>query len=328
MLFRSANEAPPAIVSIFLGEDLSRLVDALVDNTEYTTAEKVAMNLGAAVLPDILKDNTDRNRTSPFAFTGNKFEFRMPGSNANLSDANTVLNTAVADALAAFADAMEGTPKKKFEAKAIQLIKETLRAHERIIFNGNGYSREWEEEAARRGLVNTKTTADALPYFVLPKNIALFERMGVMNEAEVRSRYEVELEKYNKLITIEARVMQRMTRRTYFPAINRYAGQVGSNIEAFDDAGMAEYLAKPQKALLRQLLKGIADMVKALEALDEAEEKAHALAAADSQAAADHNAHVVVPAMEALRATVDGLEVITDRSFWPAPSYNNMLFYV
>ncbi len=178
-----ANEAPPAIISIFLGEDLNRLVEALVDNTEYHTAEKVAMNLGAAVLPDILRDNTDRNRTSPFAFTGNKFEFRMPGSNANLSDANMVLNTAVASALSDFANALSDVPADEFEARAIELIKETLRAHKRIIFNGNGYSAEWEEEAARRGLINTKTTADALPAYVAEKNIALFERRADTRES-------------------------------------------------------------------------------------------------------------------------------------------------
>ena len=180
-----ADEAPPAIVSIFLGDELGAIVDALVDEHEYTSAEKVAMDLGVAVLPNFLKDNTDRNRTSPFAFTGNKFEFRMPGSAVNLSDCNMVLNTAMAKSLKDFADAMEGLAGEEFEAAAIAYIKETLKKHQRIIFNGNGYSDEWPVEAERRGLANHRTTADALPCFVAPKSIALFEEFGVLTEPEV-----------------------------------------------------------------------------------------------------------------------------------------------
>ena len=194
-----ANEAPPAIVSIFLGDELGAIVDALISDKEYTSAERVAMDLGVAVLPNFLKDNTDRNRTSPFAFTGNKFEFRMPGSAVNLSDANTILNTAMAKSLKEFADAMEGKSGDEFEAAAIAYIKDDLRKHQRIIFNGNGYSDEWPVEAERRGLANHPTTADALPCFVDQNSIDLFGEFNVLSEVEVRSRYEVKLEKYNKI---------------------------------------------------------------------------------------------------------------------------------
>ena len=320
-----ANEAPPAIVSIFLGDELGAIVDALIGDNEYVSADKVAMDLGVAVLPSFLKDNTDRNRTSPFAFTGNKFEFRMPGSNVNPADCNMVLNTAIAKSLKDFADAMEGLSGAAFEERAIAYVKQTLRDHQRIIFNGNGYSEEWEEEAARRGLANHKTTADALPCFVEPKSIALFQEMGVLSETEVRSRYEVKLEKYNKLINIEGRVMRRMVRRTYIPAINSYAGKVASDIAACKSA-ISGAETSPQEDLLRALLSGMVEVKRQLDALDEASRAAEAME--DEQERANYNAHTVLPVMDALRAAVDSLEVITSRDYWPVPSYNNMLFYV
>ncbi len=320
-----AHEAPPAIISIFLGDELGAIVEALVSDNEYVNAEKVAMDLGVAVLPNFLKDNTDRNRTSPFAFTGNKFEFRMPGSNVNLADCDTILNTAVAMSLRTFADAMGGLSGEAFESAAIDYIKRTLKDHQRIIFNGNGYSEEWEQEAARRGLANHKTTADALPCFVDQKSIDLFETFGVLTEAEVRSRYEVKLEKYNKLINIEARVMKRMTRRTFLPAINAYAAEVAKGITAYK-AALAAAQTAPQEKLLDQLLTGIDEICRQLDALVKACDAAEAME--DQQARANYNAHTVLPIMEALRAAVDAMEVITSRDFWPVPSYNNMLFYV
>ena len=215
-----ANEAPPAIVSMFLGDELGAIVDALVEGRDYSEADRVSMDLGVSVLPNFQKDNTDRNRTSPFAFTGNKFEFRMPGSAQNLSDANMVLNTAMAKSLKGFADQMEGKEGEAFEAAAIDYIKRTLTDHARIIFNGDGYAHEWEEEAARRGLANHRTTADALPCMVDQKSIDLFAEFGVLTETELRSRYEVKLEKYNKIMNIECRTMKRLVRRDYLPAIN------------------------------------------------------------------------------------------------------------
>ena len=320
-----ADEAPPAIVSIFLGDELDAIVDALVDDHEYESAEKVAMDLGVDVLPNFLKDNTDRNRTSPFAFTGNKFEFRMPGSNVNLSDANMILNTAVAKSFKDFADAMEGTEGDEFETATIAYIRKTLKAHRRIIFNGNGYAEEWEREAERRGLANHRTTADALPCFVDPKSIALFEGLGVLSEAEVRSRYEVKLEKYNKLLNIEARTMKRMVRRAYLPAINDYAAEVARGITAVR-AAAADAEVGQQEALLHKLLAGVKEIDAQLQALDAAHHAA--LGLPDQQQRANKYAHEIVPIMEKLRAAVDEMEVVTDRDHWPVPTYNDMLFYV
>mgnify|MGYP004592294613 CR=1 FL=1 len=322
-----ANEAPPAIVSIFLGDELGAVVDALIADGEdgFENVDRVTMDLGVAVLPRFLKDNTDRNRTSPFAFTGNKFEFRMPGSNMNLADANTILNTAMAKSLKDFADAMESTTPDSFKQQALAYIKQTLRDHQRIVFNGDGYSAEWEEEAARRGLANHKTTADALPCFLDGKTVELFEEFGVLTETELRSRYEVKLEKYNKLINIEGRVMRRMTRRTYLPAIIKFATQIADGINAFATAGAAGPTTQ-QRQLLDKLLAGIDEINEALQAVEQADAVAKTIA--DEQEKANHNAHVMLPAMERLRETVDNMEIITSRDLWPVPSYNNLLFYV
>ena len=282
------------------------------------------MDLGVDVLPQFLKDNTDRNRTSPFAFTGNKFEFRMPGSQVNLSDANTILNTAMAKSLKGFADAMEGVSDEDFEAKAIAYIKKTFTDHQRIIFNGNGYAGDWEVEAEKRGLANNRNTAEALPCLVSQKSIDLFAEFGVLTEPEVRSRYEVKLEKYNKLLNIEARVMIRMARRTYLPAIADYAADVASNITTIKSALPNSDLAA-HEALLNHLTSGIesaaaatAELVKvhdATEAIEDGQEQAYAYA------------NKVIPAMDALRAVIDDLELYTERDYWPVPTYNDMLFY-
>ncbi len=319
-----ANEAPPAIISIFLGDELGAIVDALISGDEYHSAERVAMDLGVAVLPKFLKDNTDRNRTSPFAFTGNKFEFRMPGSSVNLSDANMILNTAMAKSLKDFADAMEGKEGADFEKAAIAYIKKTLADHQRIIFNGNGYSEEWEEEAARRGLANNRTTAEALPCLISEKSINLFGEFGVMSETEVKSRYEVKLDKYTKLLNIEARVMIRMARRTYLPAISDYMANLASNITtvkaAITGANMDEH-----EALLNVLLKGVNATAKCVRELIAQHDAAEAIE--DLQEQANAYAQKVIPAMEALRAEIDALECIVERDYWPVPTYNDILFY-
>ena len=320
-----ANEAPPAIVSVFLGDELGSIVDALIAGDEYTSAEKVSMDLGVDELPSFLVDNTDRNRTSPFAFTGNKFEFRMPGSHVNPADCNMVLNTAVAKGFKDFADALEGATGEEFEAAALSYIKQSLKAHQRIVFNGNGYSEEWEAEAARRGLANNRTTADALPCYVALESIALFETMGVMSEPEVCSRYEVKLEKYNKLVNIEARVMQRMAHRTYLPAINAFARETAEGLQAFKAASPSGKV-RQQQSLLDALLEGIDRIDLALSAMEARMDEACAIE--DQQERANHNAHVLLPAMERLRAEVDAVEGIVGRDRWPVPSYNNMLFYV
>ena len=319
-----ANEAPPAIVSIFLGDELGAIVDALISDKEYTSAERVAMDLGVAVLPNFLKDNTDRNRTSPFAFTGNKFEFRMPGSAVNLSDANTILNTAMAKSLKEFADAMEGKSGDEFEAAAIAYIKDDLRKHQRIIFNGNGYSDEWPVEAERRGLANHPTTADALPCFIDQKSIDLFGEFNVLSEVEVRSRYEVKLEKYNKLLNIEARTMKRMVRRFFLPAINSFAADVARDI-----AQVKAALPSADQTFQEKKLQTVVDGTKRVEEALDALNTAHLANAeiADQQERANDNAHHVIPLMDELRAAIDAMEIVVDDNHWPVPTYNEILFY-
>ena len=319
-----ANEAPPAIVSIFLGDELGAIVDALISDKEYTSAERVAMDLGVAVLPNFLKDNTDRNRTSPFAFTGNKFEFRMPGSAVNLSDANTILNTAMAKSLKEFADAMEGKFGDEFEAAAIAYIKDDLRKHQRIIFNGNGYSDEWPVEAERRGLANHPTTADALPCFIDQKSIDLFGEFNVLSEVEVRSRYEVKLEKYNKLLNIEARTMKRMVRRFFLPAINSFAADVARDI-----AQVKAALPSADQTFQEKKLQTVVDGTKRVEEALDALNTAHLanVEIADQQERANDNAHHVIPLMDELRAAIDAMEIVVDDNHWPVPTYNEILFY-
>ena len=320
-----ANEAPPAIISIFLGDELGAIVDAIITGHDYKSAEKVAMDLGVAVLPNFLKDNTDRNRTSPFAFTGNKFEFRMPGSQVNLSDCNMILNTGMAHSLKAFADAMDGKNGSEFEAAALKYIKKSLTAHQRIVFNGNGYSDEWPKEAEKRGLANHRTTADALPCFMDEKSIALFSEFGILTEPEVRSRYEVKLDKYTKLMNIECNVMERMVRRTYLPAINDYAADVASDISTVK-AAMGSADMSDQEEQLGMLVSGLNGASKAYKALKKIHEKAESIVD-DNQKQADCYAHEVVPEMEVLRAEIDALEDITEREYWPVPTYNDILFY-
>ena len=319
-----ANEAPPAIISIFLGSELGAIVDALISGDEYHSADAIAMDLGVAVLPKFMKDNTDRNRTSPFAFTGNKFEFRMPGSSVNLSDCNMILNTAMAKSLKGFADALEGAKGADFEKKAIAYIKKTLTDHQRIIFNGNGYSEEWEKEAEKRGLANHRNTAEALPCFVDQKSLDLFNEFNVLTEPEARSRYEVKLDKYNKLLNIEARTMIRMVRRAYLPAITDYMADLASNITtvkaAISGADMTE-----AESVLEVIITGADKAAKATRELIKVHNAAEAIEAPQEQANA--YANEVIPAMDALRAEIDALECVVERDYWPVPTYNDILFY-
>ena len=317
------NEAPPAIVSIYLGDELGKIVDALVSDAEYSRVERTEMDLGVDVIPNFLLDTSDRNRTSPFAFTGNKFEFRMPGSNVNLSDANAVLNTAVAKSLKRFADALDEYSLSEARDKALQYVKDTLRAHGRIIFNGNGYAHEWEEEAARRGLANHKNTAEALPCLIEQKTFDLFAEFNVLDEAEVRSRYEIKLEKYTKLLNIEARVMERMARRTYLPAITRFARETAEAARALEGIGVEN---ETSVVLAAKLGSGLKKASAATQELLDVHAQAESMLI--PQAKANFYAAHVVPAMENLRKEIDALEIITSRDVWPVPSYNNMLFYV
>ncbi len=318
-----ANEAPPAIVSVFLGDALSPVVDALIKKESVEAAEATTIDLGIPQLPPVLQDNTDRNRTSPFAFTGNKFEFRMPGSQQNLSDPNVVLNTAVAEQCERFVDYVAARSDEPFLTVAMRFVRHTFRDHQRIIFDGNGYSSEWEEEAHRRGLPNLKTTPDALAALMDADNIALFERYGVLTEAELHARFVAKAEQYAKLINIEANCMVDMARRLYVPAISSYAGDLATAVAAKAELGVA---SKAEKALVARLTSGI-DAVWHL--ADELEEAASKASAATNPAEQDMLCRdEVIAAMEALRAAVDALEPVVGDRWWPVPTYNTMLYYV
>lgn len=320
-----ANEAPPAIVSIFLGDQLTEVVEMIMDGEASVHATTDTLTFGTVILPNLEQDNTDRNRTSPFAFTNNKFEFRAVGSEANVSDANTVLDTAVAESLRDFADALEGTPADEFQEAALAYCAEHLRAHRRILFSGDGYSEAWEQEAERRGLCNYRTTADALPSFVAEKNIKLFSEMGVLTEAEAVCRYEVKLEKYNKLMNIEATTMVREARRTYRPVITAYATKVAKGLETIRAAG-AEAAMAYEQATLNELCDGITAINESIARLDEVHAKAEAIV--DGQEQANCYAHEVAPVMADLRAAVDAMEEIVAADYWPVPTYDDILFYV
>lgn len=320
-----ANEAPPAIVSIFLGDQLTEVVEMIMDGEASVHATTDTLTFGTVILPNLEQDNTDRNRTSPFAFTNNKFEFRAVGSEANVSDANTVLDTAVAESLRDFADALEGVPADEFQEAALAYCAEHLRAHRRILFSGDGYSEAWEQEAERRGLCNYRTTADALPSFVAEKNIKLFSEMCVLTEAEAVCRYEVKLEKYNKLMNIEATTMVREARRTYRPVITAYATKVAKGLETIRAAG-AEAAMAYEQSTLNDLCDGITAINESIARLDEVHAKAEAIA--DGQLQANCYAHEVAPVMADLRAAVDAMEEIVAADYWPVPTYDDILFYV
>lgn len=319
-----AHEAPPAIISIFLGDELSSIIDALTSGETAAHTLREQLDFGVDVLPNLERDTTDRNRTSPFAFTGNKFEFRMPGSSVNVSDANTVLDTAVAKTLKEFADAMEARGDMEFEHAALNWVRKSLQAHKRILFSGDGYSEEWHVEAERRGLCNFATTADALPCFVAEKNLELLSEMGVLSPVEARSRYEVKLEKYNKLMNIEANTMEVMARRTYLPVISAYATKIAKGITTVT-AAMPDAPMSHEHRELKTLTEGVNAIYDGLDALRNAHVAAEAIA--DSQEQANAYAHKVRPAMDALRAAVDAMEPIVASDYWPVPTYDDMLFY-
>ena len=318
-----ANEAPPAIISIFVGEELEAVIDAIASDSPYAGPVKMKMDLGVDVLPKFSKDTTDRNRTSPFAFTGNKFEFRMPGSSQNLSDCDTILNTAVAKELKGYADELEGA--EDFTSAAIALVKRTIRDHRRVIFNGNGYSAEWEEEAARRGLPNKKNAPAALPALIDPKNIALMEEFGVLTKVEMYSRYEVELEHYSKIINIEALTMLEMARKQLLPAVNAYMSEV-ANTAASKLAVSESISVRSETKTLGRLSADADAMSDAIDTLQDAVDASKALPTEAEKAVAFHDN--VLPAMDALRAAADDAETICGEDYWPLPSYSKMLYYV
>ena len=318
-----ANEAPPAIISIFVGEELEAVIDSIASNSPYAAPTKLKMDLGVDVLPTFSKDSTDRNRTSPFAFTGNKFEFRMPGSSQNLSDADTVLNTAVAKSLHDYADELEGA--EDFESAVIALIKRTIHDHRRVIFNGDGYTEAWEKEAERRGLPNAKYTPLAMKALLADKNIRLMEQFGVLTKTEMHSRYEVEVEHYSKVINIEALTMLEMLRKQIMPAVAGYSSEVASAAAA-KQAVSDKLSVRSETKLLEKLSAGADELSDAIDELQEAVDKATAESDEPAKSYLYHDA--VLPAMEKARKASDTLERICSEDYWPLPSYSRMLYYV
>ena len=315
-----ANEAPPAIISMFLGDQLTAVVEHIIAGNEDSVPSDSIMRVGVSTLPFIRRDATDRNRTSPFAFTGDKFEFRMVPSSGCIADANTVLNTITADVLARFADELEGA--QDFDAALRALIRREMTAHQRIIFNGNGYTDEWVAEAARRGLPNIASMVDAIPELVKPDAIALFERHGVYTEKELRARADVSYELYSKTINIEALTMIDMAGKDVLPAVIRFTTELGASVAAVETAGGD---ASVQKELLTRVSVLLAQAHRALDALRECQRKAAGMTGAKQ---AHYFHETVCPAMDVLRAPVDHLEMICDSAVWPMPTYGELLFNV
>ena len=317
-----AHEAPPAIISIFLGDELTAVVDSIINGTKYREHGKSIMRIGVDVMPQIPKDTTDRNRTSPIAFTGNKFEFRMLGSSQSIAGPNIALNTIMAEELSRFADILEKSDN--FDADLQKLVCETLTAHQRIIFNGNGYSDEWQEEAARRGLSNLRSTAKAMPAYVSQKNIDLVTKRGIYTETEFRARYEIHLETYNKLINIEARTMVDMIMHQILPAAIKYSTDLACGINQKRQA-LGDGIKTIAESSLAERISTCCDR------LYESAEKLHAeLKSVPSESnlmASDYYCDVIVPSMERIRKDADLLEKLTPQSYWPYPIYSDMLFY-
>ena len=318
-----ANEAPPAIISVFLGEQLEDVLEQLISTGEATHSLKGGkLETGVRTLPELSKDATDRNRTSPFAFTGNKFEFRMVGSRDSVASPNIVLNTIVAEAFADACDILEKADD--FDLAVHDLIKKYATENQRIVFNGDGYSEAWVEEAERRGLPNIRSMVDAIPAMVTDKAVNLFERFGVFTKAELESRAEVKYENYAKTINIEAKTMIDMASKQIIPAVIKYATSLANSINTIAAAGVSEVTV--QKELLEETSTLLKETQKALKHLMVTEDKAFAMPDGMEQAKFYHEA--VVPAMEALRAPVDRLEMIVDKEMWPMPSYGDLMFEV
>lgn len=318
-----ANEAPPAVVSIFLGDELSAVLEAIETDTPYHGAKKTQMKLGVDVLPKFSRDTTDRNRTSPFAFTGNKFEFRMLGSSNSIACANIMLNTAVAESLRIYADRLEGA--EDFETALHEMIQKTIRDHKRIIFNGNGYDDSWIQEAERRGLSNLRTTPDALPHLLDRKNVEMLTGHGVFSEAELHSRYEITLNNYCKTVLIEAHTMVEMARTQIAPAVEAYAAETARAAAAKKKLDVSLSCAY-ETGLVRKLSRLTDSIAEAVEKLEQALKKAEGLSdiGKESELIRDE----VLASMEKLRTFCDEAETLTARSFWPYPTYGDLLFGV
>jgi len=317
------HEAPPAIISVFLGEELDELVRAIANGTHYDKKDAKYMSLGVRSVPTIRQDTTDRNRTSPFAFTGNKFEFRMVGSSQNIALANIVLNTAVAESLSIFADRLESAPD--FDKELDKVISETFKKHSRILFSGNSYSEEWEKEAAERGLSSFKTSPEAYAHFTDGKNVALFGKFSVMSETEMRSRREIFFESYRKIKNIEAKVMLEMTIRDIIPAVSNYIGTLSEKVNARLALSKA-LTAEPEKTIVEKLSELLSATYDAYLALERVEKVA--IGKKCDEESAFYYKDNVIPKMNALRKLVDSMEVLCSREYWPMPTYEDMLFRI
>ncbi|MDY4466690.1 MAG: glutamine synthetase III [Candidatus Treponema excrementipullorum] len=317
-----ANEAPPAIISMFVGDELEALLESIQKGVPYDSKDKEVLRLGVDALPDLPKDNTDRNRTSPFAFTGNKFEFRSLGSSLSISCPNIMLNTIIAEEFRQFADILESS--QDFNADLNKLIKTTLHQHSRIIFNGNGYSQEWVEEAKQRGLLNLKTTTDAMPTFLEKKNVQLFEQHGVYTEKEMKARYEIQMEEYTKTLLIEARTMITMVYRQIGPAVLCYIKSINETIEGIQKtSSMVSVIS--MKNLVQKLAENYDMLMDTTQVLEETIQKVGELSDVTEQAIFCTNN--IIPTMEKLRTYADTLETITAKESWPFPVYSDLLFY-
>ena len=313
-----ANEAPPAIISIFLGDELNAIVKSIVEGTDYENPEKSNLRIGVDVLPTIRKDTTDRNRTSPLAFTGNKFEFRMLGSSQSVSSPNVVLNTIMAEELGQFADILEQA--EDFDSALHDLVCKAFTQHQRIIFDGNGYSEEWKKEAAQRGLSNLPSTAECLPTYVSEKNIDLVTRHGIFTENEFKARHAIYLEAYNKVVSIEARTMVDMAIHQILPAAMHYTRDLCQSVSSKQAVGAS---CRAESSLVRQISQASDALYDAIEALKAALSSVPASAAQASSYYHD----AVIPCMTNLRTHADALEMLTDKSYWPYPTYSDLLFY-
>ena len=321
-----ANEAPPAIVSIFLGDELTDVLKSIENDTFFSNKHAVQMDIGAKVLPHFIKDTTDRNRTSPFAFTGNKFEFRMLGSAASVANPNIVLNTAVAEVLAEFSAALKDVPEEEMESAVHALLKKTIEEHKRIIFNGNGYTDEWVEEAEKRGLYNLKTTPDALPHFIAEKNIALFTKHGIFTREELFSRYEIWLENYYKTINIESNTLAEMIQKQVIPSVYTYVEKLADTAAAKKSV-VADISVASEAALISKLSTLADTMAKDLETLKADTSKALA-SSDDVLACSKAYQETVLEDMETLRKSADEAEALIPDELLPYPTYDELLFSI
>lgn len=315
-----ANEAPPAIVSMFIGEELGNILNSIENGAKYNEIKAEVLKITSGLIPKFDKDKTDRNRTSPFAFTGNKFEFRMVGSDMSVSAANVVINTIVADALKDYADVLEKSTD--LNASVLELVKKSYTEHKRIVFNGNNYSDEWVKEAEKRGLLNLKTTVDALPYYLEKKNIDLFVRHGVLTETEIRSRYEIQLDSYAKLIDVEAKTMARMARREILPASIGYSDELANGLSAKAAIGI-DIAKTADKRLIDKLIALNDKLLKATGKLEKDIKTSSSMK--DALTLARYHRDAMIPDMDKLRAIADELETLVDKTYWPFPTYTEIL---